>query len=53
MTTATDRSQASGGVTTEKWLQSYKRMQMIRPFEEHVNDLCLRALMPGLAQRRA
>src|SRR5277367_6262789 len=49
MTTATDSSQASGAVTTEKWLQIYKRMQMIRHFEEHVNDLYLRALMPGLA----
>jgi pyruvate dehydrogenase E1 component alpha subunit len=27
----------------------FRRMQMIRHFEEHVNDLYMRALMPGLA----
>src|SRR3974377_931001 len=27
----------------------FRRMQMIRLFEEHVNDLYMRALMPGLA----
>jgi pyruvate dehydrogenase E1 component alpha subunit len=36
-------------VTSEKWLQMFRRMQMIRHFEEHVNDLYMRALMPGLA----
>jgi pyruvate dehydrogenase E1 component alpha subunit len=36
-------------VTSEKWLRMFRRMQMIRHFEEHVNDLYMRALMPGLA----
>jgi len=30
-------------------LRMYRRMMMIRVFEEHVNDLYTRALMPGLA----
>jgi acetoin:2,6-dichlorophenolindophenol oxidoreductase subunit alpha len=49
MTTATDRSKSAPRVTRDKWLQMYRRMQMIRDFEDHVNDLYLRALMPGLA----
>ena len=49
MTTATDRSESPMEVTSEKWLQMFRRMQMIRHFEEHVNDLYMRALMPGLA----
>jgi acetoin:2,6-dichlorophenolindophenol oxidoreductase subunit alpha len=49
MTTATDRSESPKEVTAEKWLQMFRRMQMIRHFEEHVNDLYMRALMPGLA----
>ena len=49
MTTATDRSESPMEVTSEKWLQMFRRMQMIRHFEEHVNDLYRRALMPGLA----
>ena len=49
MTTATDRSESPMDVTSEKWLQIFRRMQMIRHFEEHVNDLYMRALMPGLA----
>src|SRR6516164_3597418 len=49
MTTATDRSESPMEVTSKKWLQMFRRMQMIRHFEEHVNDLYLRALMPGLA----
>ena len=49
MTTATDRSESPMQVSSEKWLEMFRRMQMIRHFEEHVNDLYLRALMPGLA----
>jgi len=49
MTTAIDHSQSSMDATSEKWLQMFRRMQMIRHFEEHVNDLFMRALMPGLA----
>jgi TPP-dependent pyruvate/acetoin dehydrogenase alpha subunit len=49
MTTAVNQSNADSGVTVEKWLQMYRRMQMIRLFEEQVNELYTRALMPGLA----
>jgi acetoin:2,6-dichlorophenolindophenol oxidoreductase subunit alpha len=49
MTTITDRSQSEAGVQAAKWLHMYRRMQMIRHFEEHVNELYTRALMPGLA----
>jgi pyruvate dehydrogenase E1 component alpha subunit len=49
MTTAVNQSNAESGVTVEKWLQMYRRMQMIRLFEEQVNELYTRALMPGLA----
>src|SRR5581483_972437 len=34
---------------TDRWLRMYRRMLMIRLFEERVNDLYTRALMPGLA----
>src|SRR5260370_1882647 len=33
----------------DKFFQMYRRMQMIRVFEEQVNELYTRALMPGLA----
>jgi TPP-dependent pyruvate/acetoin dehydrogenase alpha subunit len=33
----------------EKWLGAYRRMTAIRAFEEQVNDLYTRAIMPGLA----
>jgi acetoin:2,6-dichlorophenolindophenol oxidoreductase subunit alpha len=36
-------------ISREKSLQMYRRMMMIRIFEEHVNELYTRALMPGLA----
>src|SRR3974377_404881 len=49
MSTATDRSESPMEVKSKKWLQMFRRMQMIRHFEEHVNDLYMRALMPGLA----
>ncbi len=32
-----------------RWLRAYRKMTAIRVFEEHVNDLYTRALMPGLA----
>jgi TPP-dependent pyruvate/acetoin dehydrogenase alpha subunit len=37
------------GFGREKWLPMYRRMLMIRAFEERVNELYTRALMPGLA----
>lgn len=49
MTTATNPSTAAPTVAIEKWLRMYRRMQMIRLFEEQVNELYTRALMPGLA----
>jgi acetoin:2,6-dichlorophenolindophenol oxidoreductase subunit alpha len=33
----------------EKWLRAYRKMVSIRLFEENVNELYTRALMPGLA----
>jgi pyruvate dehydrogenase E1 component alpha subunit len=35
--------------SVEDWLQMYQQMARIRTFEEHVNSLYQRALMPGLA----
>jgi TPP-dependent pyruvate/acetoin dehydrogenase alpha subunit len=49
MTTAVNQSNAESSVAVEKWLRMYRRMQMIRLFEEQVNELYTRALMPGLA----
>ncbi len=37
------------GTEIEKWLRMYRQMVSIRLFEEQVNDLYTRALMPGLA----
>src|SRR5215472_7132490 len=48
MTATAQPSSAVTEPTAEKWLRIYRRMQMIRYFEERVNDLYLRALMPGL-----
>jgi acetoin:2,6-dichlorophenolindophenol oxidoreductase subunit alpha len=49
MTTATDQTRVIGGVKAEQWMRMYRRMVMIREFEENVNELYTRALMPGLA----
>ncbi len=49
MTTATDRSKSAAELGVEKHLGMYRRMVMIRLFEEQVNELYTRALMPGLA----
>jgi TPP-dependent pyruvate/acetoin dehydrogenase alpha subunit len=37
------------GDERKKWLHAYRQMVRIRTFEEHVNELYTRALMPGLA----
>jgi len=42
----TTETELPGG---EEWLHMYQQMVRIRTFEEHVNDLYQRALMPGLA----
>jgi len=49
MTTATDKSKANAGIQAGRWMQMYRRMVSIRVFEEQVNELYTRALMPGLA----
>ena len=50
MTIATDPSKQSAAVVgAEQWLRMYRRMVMIRLFEEQVNEQYTRALMPGLA----
>ncbi len=49
MTTAVNRSQADAGLDTERRLRMFQGMLAIRAFEEQVNSLYTRALMPGLA----
>ena len=51
MSTATSKPEAGHAFTTdqEKWLHAYRQMVRIRLFEEQVNELYTRALMPGLA----
>jgi TPP-dependent pyruvate/acetoin dehydrogenase alpha subunit len=50
VTTATSNRQATRESATEnKWLRAYRQMVRIRHFEEQVNELYTRALMPGLA----
>jgi acetoin:2,6-dichlorophenolindophenol oxidoreductase subunit alpha len=51
MTIATSNPQSGRETSTEKekWLRAYRQMVGIRLFEEHVNELYTRALMPGLA----
>ena len=51
MTTATSKPKAGSESSTEKekWLHAYRQMVSIRLFEEQVNELYTRALMPGLA----
>jgi pyruvate dehydrogenase E1 component alpha subunit len=49
MTTATEQNKVIDGKRAEQWMRMYRRMMMIRLFEEQVNELYTRALMPGLA----
>ena len=49
MTIAADQTKANAGAAVEQWIRMYRRMVMIRLFEEQVNELYTRALMPGLA----
>ena len=49
MTTVVDPSKVHSQSDVEQWLRMYRGMLMIRLFEEKVNDLYTRALMPGLA----
>jgi acetoin:2,6-dichlorophenolindophenol oxidoreductase subunit alpha len=49
MSIATDPSKTNAGTAAQQWIRMYRRMVMIRMFEEQVNELYTRALMPGLA----
>src|SRR5579862_8655291 len=49
MTTSVHPSKTGTLTHAELSLHMYRRMTMIRLFEEQVNDLYTRALMPGLA----
>ena len=49
MTTASDQVRTIRNVDAEKLLRLYRQMVAIRLFEENVNELYTRALMPGLA----
>jgi pyruvate dehydrogenase E1 component alpha subunit len=49
MSIATDQSKTSSPAKAEQGMRMYRRMMMIRLFEEQVNELYTRALMPGLA----
>jgi len=51
MTTATSNREAGRETASEKekWLHAYRQMVSIRLFEEQVNEVYTRALMPGLA----
>ena len=51
MSIATSKRQMQNDVGSEKekWLHIYRQMVSIRLFEEQVNELYTRALMPGLA----
>jgi len=49
MTIATEHSKTDAKTEVQQWVRAYRRMVMIRLFEEQVNELYTRALMPGLA----
>jgi acetoin:2,6-dichlorophenolindophenol oxidoreductase subunit alpha len=51
VSTLTSRSETGPDLASdkEKWLRAYQQMVRIRLFEEQVNELYTRALMPGLA----
>jgi acetoin:2,6-dichlorophenolindophenol oxidoreductase subunit alpha len=49
MTIAANQRETSSAINVEPWLQMYRQMLRIRLFEEQVNQLYTRALMPGLA----
>ena len=49
MNVATDLSKGGPEIEVDQRIRMYRRMVMIRLFEEQVNELYTRALMPGLA----
>ena len=44
-----DTTSAMQATDIEQWLHAYQQMAKIRAFEEKVNELYMKALMPGLA----
>ena len=46
---STAESKTASAAALDQWPRAYRNMVRIRIFEEHVNDLYTRALMPGLA----
>jgi pyruvate dehydrogenase E1 component alpha subunit len=49
MTITREHSKSESSVGVEQWVRMYRRMLMIRLFEEQVNEFYTRARMPGLA----
>lgn len=49
MTIVAGSAKTESGAAVERWIRAYRRMLTIRLFEEQVNELYTRALMPGLA----
>jgi TPP-dependent pyruvate/acetoin dehydrogenase alpha subunit len=49
MKAAAHKSEANSAIKAEPWIRMYRQMVAIRLFEEQVNELYTRALMPGLA----
>ena len=49
MSATVDRTKTHSEADVEQWIRMYRKMLMIRLFEEQVNQLYTRALMPGLA----
>jgi TPP-dependent pyruvate/acetoin dehydrogenase alpha subunit len=49
MTTTSSRPETASSAEVELWVHMYRQMMAIRLFEEQVNQLYTRALMPGLA----
>jgi TPP-dependent pyruvate/acetoin dehydrogenase alpha subunit len=49
MTIATGSSETQTALGVQQWMRMYRQMLSIRLFEEQVNELYKRALMPGLA----
>src|ERR1700681_2533397 len=49
MSVTAKQPEPAGGIGVERLLHMYRQMVAIRLFEERVNDLYTRALMPGLA----
>jgi TPP-dependent pyruvate/acetoin dehydrogenase alpha subunit len=49
MSTVSSRTETASDADVRLWIRMYRQMAAIRVFEERVNELYTRALMPGLA----